>query len=82
MRLVPIFARLRRGVTFVVLGVGLTTLALSLSQCKMVEERLTGVSLYSAKPPLQYTNIQYLIIGPLRKIMSAHPPRLTGHPGT
>ena len=32
------------------LGVGLTTLALSLSQCQMVEERLTGVSLGAAKP--------------------------------
>ena len=50
MRLVHLFARLRRGAAFVVLGVGLTTLALSLSQCRMVEERLTGISLDSAKP--------------------------------
>jgi len=44
MRVVRFFARLRRGATFAVVGVGLTTLALSLSQCQMVEERLTGVS--------------------------------------
>jgi len=52
MRVVRFFARLRRGATFAVLGVGLTALALSLSQCQMVEERLTGldVSLDSAKP--------------------------------
>ena len=44
MRIVRFFARLRRGATFAVLGVGLTMLALSLSQCQMVEERITGVS--------------------------------------
>ena len=50
MRLVHLVGRLRRGAAFAVLGVALATLALSLSQCQMVEERLTGVSLDCAKP--------------------------------
>jgi hypothetical protein len=50
MRFVHLFARLHRGAAFAVLGVALTTLALSLSQCRTVDERLTGVTLSSAKP--------------------------------
>lgn len=50
MRLDSISSRLRRVSAFAVLGVGLTALALSLSQCQMVGERLTGVDLTAAKP--------------------------------
>jgi hypothetical protein len=40
--------RLRRGSAFAVLGVVLAIATLSLSQCRMVEEKLTGVSLSKA----------------------------------
>jgi hypothetical protein len=50
MRFVHLFARLRRGAAFAVLGVALTTLALSLSQCQMVGERIAGISLSKANP--------------------------------
>jgi hypothetical protein len=50
MRLAHHLRRLHRGAAFAVFGVVLATLALSLSQCRMVEERLTGVSLNKARP--------------------------------
>lgn len=41
--------RLRRGPAFALLGVLLAVIALSLSQCRMVDERLTGVAVGPAK---------------------------------
>jgi hypothetical protein len=42
--------RLRRGLALLALGVLLAGAALTLSQCKMVDERLTGVSLAKSSP--------------------------------
>ena len=44
--------RLRRGSAFAVLGVVLAIATLSLSQCQMVEEKLTGVSVSRAAPDM------------------------------
>ena len=50
MRLAHPIGPLRRGAALTLLGVVLSTLALGLSQCRMVDERLTGVSLSSTRP--------------------------------
>jgi hypothetical protein len=50
MRLAPTTATFRRRAALVFLGVLLATVALGLSQCKMVNENLTGVSLDRQKP--------------------------------
>jgi hypothetical protein len=50
MHLARIIGNLRRGSAFAVLGVALAAMAVGLSQCKMVDESLTGVSLEKAKP--------------------------------
>jgi len=42
--------RLRRGIALLALGVLLAGADLTLSQCKMVDERLTGVSLAKSSP--------------------------------
>jgi hypothetical protein len=72
MRHSHIFGRLPRGAAFAVLGVALTTLALSLSQCQMVEERLTGVSLNSTKPDLCVTNCTTTYNGFIRVESTTH----------
>jgi hypothetical protein len=45
-----LFGLLRRGSAFAVLGVVLAAVTLGLSQCRMVDERLTGVSLARLNP--------------------------------
>lgn len=50
MHLAAYTRRLRRGIALLALGVLLAGAALTLSQCKMVDERLTGVSLVKAQP--------------------------------
>ncbi len=50
MHLAPILARLRRGSAFFGLGILLVTVALSLTQCRMVGEQLTGIDLQKAHP--------------------------------
>lgn len=52
MRLAHPTRRLRRGAAFALLAVVLTAAALSLGQCRMVGENLTGISLDSAKPSM------------------------------
>ncbi|HET7225959.1 MAG TPA: hypothetical protein VFK69_09640 [Candidatus Eisenbacteria bacterium] len=42
--------RLRRGIALLALGMLLAGVAMTLSQCKMVDERLTGVTLARNKP--------------------------------
>jgi hypothetical protein len=50
MRLARPTGRLNRRAALALLGILLTTAALSLSQCRMVQENLTGVSLDRTKP--------------------------------
>ncbi len=50
MHLAPILARLRRGSALFGLGILFVTVALSLTQCRMVGEQLTGVDLQKAHP--------------------------------
>jgi hypothetical protein len=50
MRLAHPVRHLRRGAAFAILGVVLAASALSLNQCRMVDERLTGVSIDRASP--------------------------------
>jgi len=50
MHLANPFPRVRRRATFALLGVLLTASALGLTQCRMIDERLTGVSLDCARP--------------------------------
>ena len=49
MHLAHSLGRLRRGSAFALLGVVLAVTTLSLSQCRMVDERLTGVAVSPAK---------------------------------
>ncbi len=49
MRLAQFIAALRRGSALIVLGVALVAVSLSLSQCRMVGDQLTGISVTQAK---------------------------------
>jgi hypothetical protein len=64
--------RLRRGSAFALLGVVLTVIALSLSQCRMVDERLTGVAVSPAKANSCLTQCQQVFQDSVRSQVANH----------